>query len=308
MMAQAVLSIDLDSLYCYSRLYDIPGDESDNIVYETGLERFVELLDQHGVKGTLFAVGRDLDMGDNRRMLRHLASRGYEVANHSFSHDYRLTLQTPEEIREDLAHGKAALEEATGQEVVGFRAPGYNVNAAVLEALAETGHLYDTSLFPCTPYYFTKAGVLTLMRLTGQKSHSILGTPRILATPRTPYHPDPRKPWKPGDSPLIELPISTTPYLRLPALGSFLVLLGERFLNAFLAMLDSDQPTIVVEFHGMDFLDGHGDGLPPQLLRQPDVAVSWERKRALFSRLLAALSEKREVVTLAQAARHYQSV
>lgn len=301
-MGLAAISIDLDSLYCYHRLYSLPEDTSDNLVYETGLERFVGLLDELGLKGTLFAVGRDLELGDNKRVLSHLAARGYEVANHSYSHDYRLTRLSDEAIRQDVLRGKEALEVAIGREVVGFRAPGYNINEPLMRALEETGHRYDSSLFPCTPYYLTKASVLAAMKLSGQSSHSILGAPQVLATPRGPYRPNPAKPWRRGTSRLIELPISTTPVLRLPALGSFLVLLGERFLSAFFSMLKADQPLIVVEFHGMDFLDGKGDGLNPALLKQPDVAVPWDKKQALFKRFLSALAENCEIVTCATAA------
>ena len=306
-MGLAAISIDLDSLYCYHRLYDLPEDTSDNLVYETGLERFVGLLDELGQKGTLFAVGRDLELGDNKRVLAHLAARGYEVANHSYSHDYRLTRQSDEAIRQDVQRGKESLEAAIGREVVGFRAPGYNLSEPLLRALEATNHRYDTSLFPCTPYYLTKASVLTAMKFAGKSSHSLLGAPQVLMTPRTPYHPNPAKPWRRGSSSLIELPISTTPVLRLPALGSFLVLLGERFLSAFFAMLKSDQPMIVIEFHGMDFLDGKNDGLHPALLKQPDVAVSWDKKQALFRRFLSALAENCEIVTCATAAARYQS-
>jgi len=300
-MLQAAITIDLDSLYCYQRLYGLPVDEMDNIVYEAGLERFVNLMEEYELRGTLFVVGRDLGMGDNARVLSYLAERGFEIANHTLNHNYRLTRMSVDDMRYEVGQGKRAIEDATGWPVVGFRAPGYNMNRQLLSILAETGHTYDTSVFPSAPYYMTKAGVLAAYELIGRQSHSILGGPEVLAAPLGPYRPSRQFYWRRGDMPLWEFPISTSPVLRLPLLGSFLVMMGERRFPALYAMMKHSSPCLVLEFHGVDFLDARWDGLDEELMRQPDLAVDWPTKERLYRRILETLCAEHRVTPLREA-------
>ena len=299
-MRIASISIDLDSIYCYQRIYGLPPDETDNIIYEVGLERFTNLMEDYGLKATLFVVGRDVAMGDNRRILRYLSDQGFEIANHSLSHDYRLTRLVPDEMAREVSEGKKAIEAVTGVEVDGFRAPGYNVNEALLDAIERSGHRYDSSVFPCLPYYATKAAVLAVMKLGFRESRSILGGPQVLAAPRRPYHPHPKAYWRTGKRRLWELPISTSPVLRFPFLGSFITMMGEGFFPYLFSMLKS-QPCLVLEFHGMDFMDGWADGLEAELLKQPDVAKGWEVKERLFRSVLEDLKARGPVVPLREA-------
>lgn len=303
-MPRICISIDLDSLYCYQQIFGLPADMDDNIVYERGLSRFAELMDEAGLVGTLFAVGRDLDMGDNAARLAGLARRGFEIGNHSANHDYRLTRLPRREMEDEVVGGRARLEAATGAPVVGFRAPGYTLNPTLLDVLVTSGHVYDSSVFPCVPYYGAKAAALALLRMGGKQSRSILGDPRVLAAPRVPYRLEPKSWWKadPVGS-LWEFPIGVTPFFRFPFLGSFLILWGERKLPSLFNRLARTDDLLVAEFHGMDFLDGPGDGLDPALIRQPDMRVDWPTKRRLFRRLFSLVAEHGGALTLAQAAR-----
>ena len=58
---------------------------------------------------------------------------------------------TPDQFREDIRASKAAIENASGQAVLGFRAPSYSVIESSLWAidlLIEEGFDYDASIFP----------------------------------------------------------------------------------------------------------------------------------------------------------------
>ncbi len=301
-MGELGISIDLDSLYCYQRIYGLPTDEADNRIYETGLSRFIDLMDEFGFKGTLFAVGRDLNMGDNAATLRRLSESGHEIANHSLNHDYRLSRMDRAEMTREVSEAKERLQDAVGREVAGFRAPGYNVNETLLDVIAGSGHLYDSSVFPCWPYYGAKAGALAWLRLRGRKSRSILGGPGVLAAPIRPYRPKANRYWRPGETSLVELPISVDPIFRFPFLGHFIILMGESWFSRLFRLLRLGSGSLVLEFHGMDFMDGVADGLPKELLKQPDVAVSWERKEALFRHVFRRIRETREVRPLREMA------
>lgn len=298
-MKRACISIDLDSLYCYQSIFGLEVDESDNIIYDTGLSRFIELLNEFDFKGTLFTVARDIHMADNKDRLIDLVKDGHEIANHTLNHDYRLTRLEDELMEREVLQGKEVLEKNLGCEVKGFRAPGYNMTDRLLNIISKSGHAYDSSVFPCIPYYATKAAVLASMTLTGKQSKSILGDPKVLASPLGPYKPRTDSYWRSGDMDIWEFPISTSPVLRFPFLGSFIIIMGKKFSFIF-KMLKLSSDTLVLEFHGMDFMDGPGDGLDERLFKQPDIAVPWEIKLAMFRKLFEALKTEYEVMPIIQ--------
>jgi len=83
-------------------------------------------------------------------LVRDIAAGGHEIGSHSW--DHRMVSRfTPAEFREDLRTSKAALEDASGQRVVGFRAPTFSIGRRTpwaIDALVETGYDYDSSIFP----------------------------------------------------------------------------------------------------------------------------------------------------------------
>ena len=73
-----------------------------------------------------------------------------------------------------------------GAAPLGFRAPGYAINAEALDLLRARGYRYDSSVFPSAAYYGAKALVMAAMRATGRQSGSFLDDPRVLLAPRRP--------------------------------------------------------------------------------------------------------------------------
>src|SRR5437764_868605 len=75
---------------------------------------------------------------------------GHEVGSHSWCHQ-RVHNLTPRAFREDVRRSKDALEQVTGEAVVGYRAPTFSVvrqTAWALDVLAELGLAYDSSIYP----------------------------------------------------------------------------------------------------------------------------------------------------------------
>ena len=48
----------------------------------------------------------------------------------------------------EIAESRARLSDASGAEVIGFRAPAWDVTGRVLEVVAASGYRYDASVFP----------------------------------------------------------------------------------------------------------------------------------------------------------------
>jgi polysaccharide deacetylase family protein (PEP-CTERM system associated) len=82
--------------------------------------------------------------------VREILAAGHEVGCHSHWHR-RVFKLTPKEFQEDLRRARAAIEDAGGEKVVGFRAPTFSIvekSLWAIEVLAQEGFVYDSSVFP----------------------------------------------------------------------------------------------------------------------------------------------------------------
>jgi peptidoglycan-N-acetylglucosamine deacetylase len=304
------VSVDLDDIACYHRIHalsDEPDGEARFAILRRALPRLGELFAKHGVTATLFVVGKDLDEdSDGKRIVADLARAGHEIASHSYSHFYNLVRLPREQKASELDRAHAAIANACGRAPVGFRAPGYAISAELIDLLCARGYRYDSSAFPAIPYYLAKAAVLAAMRMTGRKSGSILDSAKVLGAPCTPYRPAAGAPYRRGDLPIIELPVTVTPLLRLHVIGTTLVLAPE-WLRRKLVASALSTAHFNLELHGIDLADAGADGLSPALVsRQPDLRVSLAKKlAALDATLVQARAAGAAFVTLAEAAEHF---
>lgn len=270
-MRLASISVDLDEIPNYTAIHGLapPEGPGANAVYDRALDRLESFARAHELPLTLFAIGADMARDANARRLRALAQGGHEIANHSLDHLYDLTRRERTEIWRQVASGITVLEGATGQRPSGFRAPGYTVSDELFAVLAELGVDYDSSVFPCPPYYLAKAAKLGTIRLRGRTSRSVLDRPSVLGAPTRPYRVG--KPyWKRGGG-LLELPIQVTRGPRLPFIGTTLTLAGAARAR-WLTRLVVGEPLVNLELHGIDVLDA-GDDLEALRPHQVDVRV-----------------------------------
>ncbi|HEX6925892.1 MAG TPA: XrtA system polysaccharide deacetylase [Longimicrobiaceae bacterium] len=110
--------------------------------------RILELLAQHEATGTFFVLGWIAKRYPD--LVREIAEAGHEIASHGWGHD-RVVTVTPFEFRSCIRRSKAILEDVTGVDVLGYRAPSYSIVPGcewALDILIEEGYRYDSSLFP----------------------------------------------------------------------------------------------------------------------------------------------------------------
>jgi peptidoglycan/xylan/chitin deacetylase (PgdA/CDA1 family) len=286
------VSVDLDAIECYYRIHALgPVPEgARTAILRRCLPRFAELFARAGVRATLFVVGRDVEEdAEGRARLGELGRAGHELGSHTHTHPYDLVRLGRARIEEEIDRAHAAVGACTGAAPRGFRAPGYEISAEVLEALVARNYRYDSSAFPSVPYYGAKAAVMASMRLRGRPSGSYLGSPRALAAPRGPYRPAAGAPYRRGALPLVELPIAVTPLARLPVFGTSLVTAPD-WLRRRLVAAALRQPFFNLELHGIDLADAEADEIPPALVaRQPDLRRPLAHKlRALEATLAQA--------------------
>jgi peptidoglycan/xylan/chitin deacetylase (PgdA/CDA1 family) len=303
-MPLCAVSVDLDEIPNYFAIHGLaaPPGPGATAVYDVALERLDSWARAHGVPLTLFAIGADLKRSEAALRLRAMADRGHEMANHTLAHRYDLTRCYVPEIRRQIEAGSAAIERATGRKPTGFRAPGYTVTDALYDVLTELGVAYDSSVFPCPPYYLAKAAKMAGIRLRGRTSHSVLDTPSVLRAPTRPYRVG-RPYWTRGRG-VLELPVQVTRGPRLPFIGTTLTLAGPDRAR-WLTGLVVGEPLVNLELHGIDVLDAD-DGFPELRGHQPDVAVPHSRKLEALSAVVERLkSAGYTFVRLDEAARAF---
>jgi hypothetical protein len=295
------VSIDVDAMDCYYRIHGIgePPDELRDVVMRRAAPRFAELLARRGIRGTFFIVAQDVDLAGGKRaraaraLIQQLVAAGHEIASHSYSHPYDLARLPRARIAEEIERAHVVLGELTGEPVRGFRAPGYEISAEVLEELMRLGYQYDSSIFPAPAYYAAKAAVMGAMVVAGRSSGAILTSPLPLAllAPANPYRPSPSAPWRRGQATLVELPIAVTPVARLPVIGTSVLLAPEKIRRSLIRAMQRRR----FELHGIDLTDADEDGIPGVLVdREPALRASLSRKRLALEDALDQISDSFE--------------
>ncbi len=120
----ASLSLDLDNLWSYMKTHGDPKWDSFPTYLDTVVPRFLTLLDEVGVKITVFVVGQDAALEENHRALRSIVEAGHEIGNHSFHHEPWLHLYSPDEIVAEFERAERAIETGDGRPDQGLSRPG----------------------------------------------------------------------------------------------------------------------------------------------------------------------------------------
>jgi polysaccharide deacetylase family protein (PEP-CTERM system associated) len=115
---------------------------------EKNTQKILDLFAQHNIKATFFTLGWVAERYPD--LIKRIVSEGHELACHGYEH-IRVTQQTPEQFRADVAKTKKILEELGGQEIKGYRAASYSIGASnlwALDILQEEGFKYSSSIYP----------------------------------------------------------------------------------------------------------------------------------------------------------------
>jgi peptidoglycan-N-acetylglucosamine deacetylase len=110
--------------------------------------KILDFLSDRGIKGTVFVLGQVAER--HPELIRSIHQNGHEIGFHTYAH-VPLDQESPERFREQTRRSKAFLEDLTGAEVIGFRAPIFSLTPRTLWALPileEVGFRYTSSVLP----------------------------------------------------------------------------------------------------------------------------------------------------------------
>ncbi|MFD2857290.1 polysaccharide deacetylase family protein [Seohaeicola zhoushanensis] len=88
--------------------------------WKRGVWRVMDVLRRYDIKSTFFVPG--LVVEAHPEVIEALLKEGHEIAHHSHTHRWIVTL-TPEEEREEMELAQQAIIKATGQAPKGWRSP-----------------------------------------------------------------------------------------------------------------------------------------------------------------------------------------
>jgi peptidoglycan/xylan/chitin deacetylase (PgdA/CDA1 family) len=123
--------------------------------WKVGCGRVLDLLERYGITSTFFVPG--LVIEQRPALIEDIVRRGHEIAHHSYSHRWIVTL-TPEEEREEMEKGIAAIERATGQKPRGYRSPAAEFSPITLGLLKEYDFSYSSNFFDDDSPYLLEIG------------------------------------------------------------------------------------------------------------------------------------------------------
>jgi hypothetical protein len=286
----ASLSLDLDNKWAYLRTHGAKDWEKYPSYLSLVAPRILDCCAEHDIRLTCFVVGRDAQRRENHDPLASLAEAGHEVGNHSLNHYPWMHTLAPAEVEAEICAAEEYIEMATGRLPIGFRGPGYSLSETAIEVLAERGYEYDattlpTYIGPLARWYFRRTAS-TAAAEQAQK-RQLLGSWSDGMRPNKEYF------WTTESGPLVEIPVTTFPIIKMPIHMTYLLCLWQfspRLAKLYVKMALRTcrwlgvGPSLLL--HPLDFLDANDDS---DLRFFPGMNVPRQEKRTLIDEMLSRL-------------------
>ncbi len=176
------LSVDVEDWFQVGAFENVINRDDWNGIrtrVENNVDAILDLFAEAQVNATFFTLGWVAKRHPS--MIRRIADAGHEIASHGYDHARVFTFDR-KSFAEDIRKAREILEDCSGQQITGYRAPSFSIDQrtpwAFME-LAEQGYAYSSSVAPI--------------------AHDHYGWPEA---PRFAFRP---LPW----SDLVELPVTT---------------------------------------------------------------------------------------------------
>ncbi|MBN2475603.1 MAG: DUF3473 domain-containing protein [Pirellulales bacterium] len=146
-----VLSVDVEDWFHILDSPAVPNIEQWSTLplrAQRSMEQVLALLEETGTKATFFWLGWMAERFP--ALVRRCRDLGHEIASHGYGHVLAYKVG-PVAFQRDIVRAKHILEYIIGEEVEGFRAPGFGITKEAswaFDVIKGAGHRYDSSVFP----------------------------------------------------------------------------------------------------------------------------------------------------------------
>jgi len=298
----ASVSLDLDNKWSYMKVHGDAGWETFPSYLDIVLPITLDVLDKLGIKITFFIVGQDAAIEKNHTILKTIADRGHEIANHSFHHESWLKTYSKEKIEDEIEIAEEAILTATGRRTNMFRGPGFSWSSDLLEVLERRNYIFDASLLPTyispvmRKYYFWNS---KLSKEEKESRKELFGSFKESFYPLKPYT------WKlPNKKNLMEIPVTTMPVFKIPFHQSYLLYISniskglmKIYLRFSILMCKITRTTPSYLLHPLDLL---GSDDAPELSFFPGMNIQSKQKLEIFETAMTIMKENFELLPMGQ--------
>ena len=145
-------------------------------------DRILQVYSDNGAKGTFFVLGQIA--GHYPEVIKRIEKGGHELAVHGYNH-LLFSKMTPKQAFQELDRAKKLIEDISGSQVFGHRAPAFSINHETkwaFEVLIKCGFTYDSSIMPCKGPHYGWPGFPRTLCSVETKTGSIVEFPMSVAS------------------------------------------------------------------------------------------------------------------------------
>tara|TARA_B110001452_G_C15234033_1_gene427313 strand:+ start:52 stop:987 length:936 start_codon:yes stop_codon:yes gene_type:complete len=278
------ISIDIDNIHHYLKARNYEPTEHTKLgsIYNYALPRMLDLFEKYNIKATFFTVGEDaLKYPDVIKLMHH---NGHEIANHTLNHHQHFGELQYSDMEYEILECNKILEDITGDKVIGFRAPGWNINNNTLSILKEGGFKYDSSVFPSK--LIPILNLFNYVTNKGRMKSNLGKNMKIGFASKKPYYPHLENFWKKSNqNEILEIPPTVVPFLNLPFLGTSLYKFGKPLFKVSKTIIDLYYDLILYELHAIELV-GFEEVNDNRLSVKPGFKFSLKKKIDLYNYFL----------------------
>ena len=286
-MKLAALSVDVDSVASHLEGYGFARPVDDGAAYRVAVPRALQLFGHAGVRATFFLIGEEA--ARHPEAVREIVRGGHEVASHSMTHRLPFSDLDDARTRLEVTDSRVLLGTLAGRPVAGFRAPSWDVSPALFAAVHDAGYRYDASSYPSILLPLLRRAIARRSAQGRVRTGSSLWTGVFGPTL-------PHRRAAGGARTLIEVPVCTAPWTRLPYYHTMRFVLPPLAFQGLRALAHTRRSPITYQFHAVDFLGVERDALDPRIARHPGMQLGVDVKLDLAAEAVTALARARRVV------------
>lgn len=148
---RAIFSIDVEDWF---HILDTPATpdisqwDSMDLTVEKNFIKLLDIIQEKDIKVSCFFLGWIAQKKPD--LVKEALNRGHEIGSHGYSHTLVYKMDQ-NEFYQDVKKSKDVLEDITGSEISGYRAPGWSVTEDTpwyFDSLIKAGFKYSSSIFP----------------------------------------------------------------------------------------------------------------------------------------------------------------